>query len=166
MSRQAQTICPCSGWSRDVGSSIHQPPLMLPQWHGFLFRVCSLSLRFWQEPVPQGSGLQLCMAGASNSLSCCSTWGTATPAYQCTYVHTYIRTYVHTYIRTYVHTYIRRYVDTYIHIYIHAYMHTYMHTYKHICIHIYIHTHLPAGLRRPPCFHLGVSLLERTRRSL
>ena len=25
-SRQAQTICPCSGWSRDVGSSIHQPP--------------------------------------------------------------------------------------------------------------------------------------------
>ena len=31
MSRQAQTICPCSGWSRYVGSSIHQPPLMLPQ---------------------------------------------------------------------------------------------------------------------------------------
>ena len=33
--------------------------------HGFLVRVCSLSLRFCQEPVPQGSGLQLCMARAS-----------------------------------------------------------------------------------------------------
>ena len=81
MSRQAQTICPCSGWSRDVGSSIHQPPLMLPQWYGFLVRVCSLSLWFWQEPIPQGSGLQLCMAGVSNSLRYCNTWGTAIPAY-------------------------------------------------------------------------------------
>ena len=35
-----------SPWSRHVGSSINQPPLMLPQLHGFLVRVCSLSLRF------------------------------------------------------------------------------------------------------------------------
>ena len=82
MSRQVQSICPCSGWSRDVGSSIRQPPLMLPQWHGFLIRVCSLSLRLGYGPVPQGSGLQLCMAGASNSLRYCNTWGTATPAYR------------------------------------------------------------------------------------
>ena len=63
MSRQAQTICPCSDWSRYVVSSIHQPPLMLPQRHGFMVIVCTISLRFCQEPVPQGSGLQLCMAG-------------------------------------------------------------------------------------------------------
>ena len=30
MSRQAYTVYSCSGWPRDVGSSIHQPPLMLP----------------------------------------------------------------------------------------------------------------------------------------
>ena len=76
MSRQARTICPCSGWSRDVGSSIHQPPLMLPQWHGFLVRVCSLSLRFWQEPIPQGSGLQLCMAQSTWRQT---PWGIAIP---------------------------------------------------------------------------------------
>jgi hypothetical protein len=51
-----------------LGSSMHQPPLMLPQWHSFLFRVCSLSLRFCQEPVAQGSSVYLCRAVASNSL--------------------------------------------------------------------------------------------------
>ena len=95
MSRQAQTICPCSGWSRDVGSSIHQPP----QWHGFLVGVCSLSLRFCQEPVPQGSGLQLCMAGVSNSLKYCNNLGTVIPAY-----HTCIRTYTHVYTHWRTHT--------------------------------------------------------------
>ena len=81
MSRQAQTICPCSGWSKDVRRSIQQPPLMLPQCHSFLVRICSPCLRFCQEPVPQGSGLQVCMAGASNSVEYCNTWATTTPAY-------------------------------------------------------------------------------------
>ena len=92
MSRQAQIICPCSGWSKDVGSSIHQPPLMLQQWHGFLVMVFSLSLRFWQEPIRQGSGLQLCMTGVSNSLRYCNTWGTVIPAYHevLQYLHTIV----------------------------------------------------------------------------
>ena len=88
-----KTICPCSGWSRDVGSSIHQPPLMLLQWHGFLVRVCSLSLRFWQEPIPQGRFTTLYGRGVKlpevlQHLRYCNTWGTATPAY-----HIYIYIY-------------------------------------------------------------------------
>ena len=48
----------------------------------FSVRVCSLSLRFCREPVSQGSGFQLCNAGASNSLRYCSTRGTVILAYR------------------------------------------------------------------------------------
>ena len=48
----------------------------------FSVRVCSLSLWFCREPVSQGSGFQLCNAGASNSLRYCSTRGTVILAYR------------------------------------------------------------------------------------
>ena len=53
-------------------------------WLGFA------PLAFCQEPVPQGSGVQLCMAGASNSLRYCNTWGTAIPAYPIIYYYIHI----------------------------------------------------------------------------